>query len=90
LSASGGAWKSSGASAFSEALEIYRRLGNPAKAGLILEFLGSVHERQGQYPAALEKYEQVLELKRKYMGPQNVAITEKNIARVREKMGGGG
>ena len=40
----------------------HQRLGNPAKVGIGLEFLGSVHERQGQYAAALEKYQQALEL----------------------------
>lgn len=74
--------------AFSEALEIARRLGDPVSTGIRLEFLGSVHERQGQYAAALEKFEQALALKRKYMTPQNQAITEANIARVRGKMGG--
>ena len=49
--------------AFTEALEICTSgSDNPAKVGIDLEFLGSVHERQGQYAAALEKYQQALEL----------------------------
>ena len=51
--------------AFNECVEIYQRLGNPAKLGIGLEFLGIVHERQGQLAAALEKYQQALELIRK-------------------------
>jgi tetratricopeptide (TPR) repeat protein len=73
--------------AFTECLDIYRRLGNPAKAGVILEFLGTVHEQQGEYEAALEKYQQALALKRRYMPPESVLLTERNIARVQEKLG---
>jgi tetratricopeptide (TPR) repeat protein len=75
--------------ATTEALEIVTRLGNPAKMAIGLEQLGTIHESQGQYAAALEKYQQALELKRKYMGPQNVALTEANIARVQAKLRGG-
>ena len=42
--------------AFNECLEIYQRLGDP-KMG-IPGILGIVHEMQGEYPAALEKYQQ--------------------------------
>ena len=75
--------------AFNEALEIDQRLQQPAQVGIDLEFLGSVHERQGQFAAALEKYQQALELARKYMSPQEQAIVERDIARVRGKMGNG-
>ena len=73
--------------AFNEALAIARKQNNP-KMALSLESLGSVHERQGEYAAALGKYQEALALKQQYMAPQNVAITEANIARVRGKMGG--
>jgi tetratricopeptide (TPR) repeat protein len=75
--------------AFTKALEIDQRLGRPAKVGLRLEFLGTVHEDQGQYAAALEKYQQALELARKFSSPQEQAIVERHIARVRGKMGNG-
>ena len=74
---------------FQEDLEIMRRQGNQVQVGIVLEFLGSVHERQGQYPAALEKYEEVLGLLKRYSHAAEVARTERNIARVRGKMGGG-
>ena len=59
--------------AFTEVLEISQRLDNPVKVGIALEMLGTIHERQGQPEAALEKYEQALALW-KYSSPQNVAI----------------
>ena len=43
---------------------------NPAQVGIGLEFLGSVHERQGQLAAALEKYQQALESVQQYGPPQ--------------------
>jgi hypothetical protein len=43
-------------------------------------------ERQDQLAAALEKYQQALELARKYMSPQEQAVFERDIARVRGKM----
>jgi tetratricopeptide (TPR) repeat protein len=69
----------------SEALEIYSQLSNPTKVGITLEFLGSVHERQGQHRAALEKYRQALALLQKYT-PHDTGITERNIARVQAKL----
>lgn len=74
--------------AFNESLEIYRRQGNP-KMGLSLEFLGTVHETQGEYGAALEKYQQARLIYQQAL-PANLPIIEQLIARVREKMGGGG
>ena len=73
--------------AFNEALEIYRRLGDP-KMGISLSMLGEIHERQGEYPAALEKYQQARLIYQQAM-PTNLPIIEQKIARVREKMGGG-
>jgi tetratricopeptide (TPR) repeat protein len=74
--------------AFTEFAETHRRLGNPVKVGIGLEFLGAVHERQGQYPAALEKYEQALALYRQYAPPE-IDRCKRNIALLRGKMGGG-
>jgi hypothetical protein len=45
-----------------------------------------VHKQQGQYSAALEKYEEALGLMQQYSSPQNVAIVEQDIARVKGKM----
>ena len=70
-----------------EGLEIRERLGLKAKIGISLEFLGSVHERQGQLAAALEKYGQALELFKRYSHAADVADTERHIARVRGKLG---
>jgi ATP/maltotriose-dependent transcriptional regulator MalT len=56
--------------------------------GIGLELLGSVHERQGQYAAALEKYQQALELLRQYGSPQQQAVVENDIARVQAKLRG--
>ena len=45
------------------------QLGDPVNVAIGLEFLGSIHEDQGQYAAALEKYQQALELFRQYAEP---------------------
>jgi tetratricopeptide (TPR) repeat protein len=72
--------------AFNEALEIHRRLGSP-NMGIALEHLGIVHEMQGEYAAALEKYQQArLICQQAY--PAGLPIIEQSIARVRGKMGG--
>jgi tetratricopeptide (TPR) repeat protein len=73
-------------SATNEALETARRLGDPVKTGIRIEFLGSVHERQGQIRAALEKYREALALFKQYASPQYVEGTERNIARVQAKL----
>jgi len=48
--------------AITEGLQIRQRLGLAARVGISLEYLGHIHELQGQYAAALEKYQQALEL----------------------------
>ena len=73
--------------ALQKGAEIYQQQSNAAKLGISMEYLGRVHERQGQYAAALEKYQQALELARKYMSPQEQAVLERDIARVRGKLG---
>jgi len=73
---------------FNEALEIYRRLGSP-KIAVDLTMLGNIHENQGEYAAALEKYQQALAIDEQYGSPRDVEIDHRDIARVREKMGGG-
>jgi tetratricopeptide (TPR) repeat protein len=75
--------------AITEGLEIRQGLGLAAKVGISLGFLGIVHERQGQYAAALEKYQQALQLFRQYGSPQDVAIAENRIAGVQAKLRGG-
>ena len=74
--------------AFTEVLDITKRLGNPVKVGIMLAILGTIHERQDQYAAALEKYEQALVLFKRYSHAAHVADTERTIARVRAKMSG--
>lgn len=74
--------------AFTEALDISQRLNNLVDVGITLDLLGSVHERQGQHAATLEKFEQALQLFRQYGSPQQIAVEEQQIARVRTKMGG--
>ena len=74
--------------AFNEALATYRKLGGPVNTGIAIDMLGTVHERQGQYAAALAKYREALVLFQKYT-PHDVAITENNVARVQAKMEGG-
>ncbi len=74
--------------AFTEALGIFQRQGS-SKMGISLSMLGEIHERQGEYTAALEKYQQARLIYQQAM-PVNLPIIERKIARVREKMGGGG
>jgi hypothetical protein len=68
-------------------LEIHRRHGDP-KMGIDLEMLGTVHERQGEYAAALEKYQQALHIFQQVGMIDYVRQAEQSIARVREKLGG--
>jgi len=75
--------------AIAEGLEIRQRLGLVTEVGISLEHLGTLHEVQGEHAAALEKYQQALELFKQYASPQYVADTERNIARVQAKMRGG-
>ena len=76
--------------ATTEALEIVTRLGNPSKMAIGLEQLGAIHERQGQYAAALEKYQQAMKIFQQYgPPPEGFAIIERDIARVRAKLRGG-
>ena len=75
--------------AITEALDTFTRLGDPIKQGIALEFLGTVHEIQRQYAAALEKYRQALVLMQQYGSPRNVSIVENHITRVQTKMRGG-
>jgi tetratricopeptide (TPR) repeat protein len=72
--------------AFNEALEIYQRLGDP-KMGANLENLGIVHEMQGEYAAALEKYQQALSIFQQVGMAREASIAQEDIARARGKMG---
>ena len=73
---------------FTEFTETHRRLGDPFKLGIGLEFLGRIHERQNQFPAALEKYREALGLLRQYGSPQDVENICNDIARVEAKLRG--
>jgi tetratricopeptide (TPR) repeat protein len=73
--------------AFTNVLEIDQRLGRPGQVGVALVLLGSVHERQGQYAAALEKYQQALGLFQQYAPPE-VERCKRIIARVQAKLRG--
>ncbi len=73
--------------AFNEVLEIRQRHGDP-KIANVLTYLGEIHEQQGEYTAALEKYEQARLISQQAM-PTNLPIIEQHIARVRGKRGGG-
>jgi tetratricopeptide (TPR) repeat protein len=72
--------------AFNECLDIHQRRGDP-KMGIDLSMLGEIHERQGEYAAALEKYQQARHIYQQAM-PTNLPIIERKIARVRQKLGG--
>ncbi len=72
--------------AFNESLEIRQRLGDP-KMGITLALLGHVHEQQGEYRAALEKYEQALSIFQQVGMALEVQMAQQDIARVRGKRG---
>jgi tetratricopeptide (TPR) repeat protein len=71
---------------FQRALNIDRALGNPVKVAIALEAIGVVFGEQGHYEEALIKYQEALQLERQYSSPQDIARTERNIARVKRKM----
>jgi tetratricopeptide (TPR) repeat protein len=73
--------------AFSECLEIHQRHNDP-KMGIDLSMLGEIHEQQGEYPAALEKYQQARHIFQQVGMANEVRIAQQYIARVRGKMGG--
>jgi tetratricopeptide (TPR) repeat protein len=68
--------------AFNEYVETQQRLSNPTKMGIGLEWLGTVHEMQGQVRAALEKYRQALALLQRYGSSQHSSIVQQDIARI--------
>ena len=55
--------------------------------GLTLELLGITHEQQGEYAAALEKYQQALSIFQQVGMQPDAEREERFIARVRGKMG---
>ena len=83
---------------FDKALDINHRQNNPVKMGIAFNSRGVLYEQQGDevavtlqkayYHKALEKLEQALILFKQYTY-HDVAITERNIARVKEKLGEG-
>jgi hypothetical protein len=64
---------------FQRALNTHRWLGNPVKVAIDFESMDFVFETQGHYQEALQ-------LKKQYGSPQDIAITEQNIARVKRQM----
>jgi tetratricopeptide (TPR) repeat protein len=74
--------------AFTEVLATYKKLRMPEKIGITLELLGTVHEHQGEYEPALEKYQQALEVLQQYGAPQQQAIVKHHIARVQAGLRG--
>lgn len=68
---------------FQRALNIGRELGDPVRVASRLDAIGLVFEDQGHYEEALIKYHEALQLKLQYSGPQDIARTEENIARVK-------
>ena len=70
---------------FGEALEIERQLGSP-KMGIELALLGSIHEIQGEYATALEKYQQVLSIFQQAGMRPDAERAQRDIARMQEKM----
>ena len=77
-------------SAYNEALELQKPMGQSVKIAITIEHLGTVHERQGEYAAALSKYREALALFQQYSHAADVADTQRNIARVQGKMQGAG
>ena len=65
--------------AFTEALEIVTQLGMPTENEYCSGVSRAVHERQGQYAAALEKFKQALALLRKHGSPRQIAIEEATL-----------
>lgn len=53
--------------------------------GIALEALGVIHEDQGEYAAALEKYQQAKQIYQQAY-PAGLPIIEQHIARVRGKL----
>jgi len=72
---------------FQRALNIDRALDIPVKVAISLETIGIAFEGQGHYEEALIKYQEVLQLERQYSSPQDIARTERNIARLKNLLG---
>jgi len=69
---------------FEQALDIHRELGDPIKVAIALEAIGVIFKEEGHYQEALIKYQESLDLKREYSAPpEHIAVTERNIARVK-------
>jgi tetratricopeptide (TPR) repeat protein len=73
---------------YQQALDIYTELGDPVKVAISLEAIGVIFEEQGHYQEALIKYQEALQLKKQYsVPPEDIARTERNIARVKKLIG---
>ena len=70
-----------------QALELYQQTDNLAKVANVLEHIGVLHQRLGNYPEALYSHEESLRLSRQLGNRLNEAITLGNIGIVYEKLG---
>ncbi|MFQ6093564.1 MAG: tetratricopeptide repeat protein, partial [bacterium] len=72
---------------FQRILNMHRELTDPVKVAIDLENIGLVFEEQGHYQESLIKYQEALQLEKQYnIPPEDIAITERNIARVKARM----
>ena len=72
---------------FQRALNTYRELENPVKVAISLEAIGAVFGEQELYEEALIKFQEALQLFQQYGSPQDIALTERNIALVKNLLG---
>lgn len=71
---------------YQQALNVATELGDPVKVAISLGSIGVIFEEQGHYQEALIKYQEAQELNKQYSSPQDIAHTERNIARVKKLM----
>jgi tetratricopeptide (TPR) repeat protein len=72
---------------FERAIGIYHSLNQPNQVAMVIEYFGIAFELQGHFSEALEKYEEALRLLKQYSHEGEWSRTERNIARVKGKIG---
>ena len=72
---------------FTQALEIFERLGNKQGRAVVLANFGNALSRAGRKREALERHEQALEIKRSLGDKNQVAISLANIAGLTNQLG---
>ena len=75
---------------YRHALQICREIGNRMGEATNLNNLGTLHEDQGNYAAALDNIQQARAIYAQIGAADRLKRTEGRIARVRAKLGGGG